>query len=134
IAVSICALILFVISCFFTPNFTFAVVAVFLFYGAITDRAEQSYVSIFSSVSKDYTLGVEEKKIYISKDVPLQRLIRLSGQNAIVTFMVVDMDNLTVNEDKIKDFALLYNMSTPIGDILSDKAEVSGLGTAIDQL
>ena len=134
IAVSICALILFVVSCFFTPNFTFAVVAVFLFYGAITDRAEQSYVSIFSSVSKDYTLGVEERKIYISKDVPLQRLIRLSGQNAVVTFMVVDMDNLIVNEDRLKDFALLYKMSTPIGDILSKKAEVSGLGTAIDQL
>ena len=91
-------------------------------------------MSIFSSVSKDYTLGVEEKRIYISKDVPLQRLIRLSGQNAVVTFVIVDMDNSTVNEDRLKDFALLYKMSTPIGDILSDKAEISGLGTAIDQL
>ena len=134
IAVSACALILFVASCFFNPNFTLAVVAIFLFYGAITDRAEQSYVSIFSSVSKDYTLGVEEKKIFISKDVPLQRLLRLSGQNALVTFSVVDMNGLTFQEDKLKDFALLYKMSTPIGDILTGKADVRGMNAVVGEL
>lgn len=122
VIVSVCALILFVLSCFATPNFTFAVVAIFLFYGAITDRAEESYVSIFSSISKDYTIGVERKNILISKDVPLQRLLRFSGQNALVTFEVVDMDFLSFDEEKLKSLALTYKMSTPIGDALSGRA------------
>ena len=122
IAVSVCALILFVISCFYTPNFTFAVVGIFLFYGAITDRAEECYVSIFSPISKDYTLGVEKKCILISKEVPLQRLLRISGRNALITFEVVDMQNQSFDENKLKGFALAYKMSTPIGEILEGKA------------
>ena len=122
IVVGLCALTLFVVSCFFMPNFTLAVVGIFLLYGAIRDGAEESYVSIFSSISKDYTLGVEEKKILVSKDVPLQRLLRFSGQNAIVTFQVVDMDGITFSEEKLKDFALIYKMSTSIGDALNGKA------------
>ena len=105
------------------PNFTLAVVGIFLLYGAIRDGAEESYVSIFSSISKDYTLGVEEKKILVSKDVPLQRLLRFSGQNAIVTFQVVDMDGITFSEEKLKDFALIYKMSTSIGDALNGKLQ-----------
>lgn len=120
VVVSIVALALFVVSCFFTPNFTYAVVGIFLLYGAITDRAEESYVSIFSAISKDYTIGVEEKKILISKDVPLQRLLRFSGQNALVTFEVVDMDKFTFGEDKLKDLVLTYKMSTPVGVALSE--------------
>jgi stage IV sporulation protein FB len=125
IVVSVCALALFVVSCFITPNFTFAVVAIFIFYGAITDRAEENYVSIFSSISKDYTLGVEKKKILISKDVPLQRLLRFSGQNSMVTFEVVDMGGLTIDESKLKDLCLVYKMSTPIGKILGSKNDAN---------
>lgn len=119
IVVGVSVFALFVVSCFFTPNFTFAVIGIFLFYGAISDKAGENYVSIFSVLSKDYTLGVEEKKILISKDVPLQRLLRFSGQNSLVTFEIIDMDKCTISEDKLKDYALLYKMSTPIGDILT---------------
>ena len=34
-------------------------VGIFLLYGAITDRAEESYVSIFSAISKD--IVIEQK-------------------------------------------------------------------------
>ena len=125
VIVSVCSLMLFVVTCFFSPNFTYAVVGIFLLYGAITDKAGESYVSIFSSISKDYTTGVEQKKILVSRDVPLQRLLRFSGQNALVTFQVVDMDNVTFSEDKLKDFALMYKMSTPIGDALSGTGQKS---------
>ena len=123
ITVGIIAFALFVVSCFFMPNFTLAVVGIFLFYGAITDRAEENYISIFSPISKDYTIGVEERKIYISKDVPLQRLLRFCGQNTICTFIIIDLEEkFTLSEKELKDFALRYKMTTPIGYAITGNA------------
>ncbi len=118
IVVSILFLALFVLSCFYGANFSLLISAIFLFYGAISGGAEESYASIFSPLSKDYETGVEERKIIISENVPLQRLLRFSSSTSKVTFEVKGK-GVFVTEDEVKEFAVTNPLSTKIGKLLN---------------
>ncbi len=119
VLVSLSFVALFILSIFYGINFSFLTTAIFLFYGAISGGAEDSYVSIFSPLSKDYELGVEEKTVIISKDVPLSRLLRFSTCTTKVTFRIEDGGRVkTIAEEKVKEYALIHKLSTPIGKIV----------------
>lgn len=120
IILSIVALGLFVASCFFGVNFTMLTTALFLFYGAMSSQSEACYVGLFSPLSKDYDLGVEKKHILVSKDMPIHRLLRFSGQNNMVTFEIVDT-GLIFDESALKDVAIVNKLSTKIGEVFDVK-------------
>lgn len=115
VVVSLVFLGLFVWSCFYTVNFSFVVIALFLMHGAVMDNSSENYVSIFSPASKDYDLGVERKHVVVSKEMPLQRLLRFSGQNNLVTFEIEGCTpTVEFDESALKDMALDNKLSTPI--------------------
>ena len=120
IVISILFLGLFILSCFYGVNFSLVTVSIFLFYGAVMDNSAEHYVSVFSPVSKDYDLGVERRHVVVSKDMPLQRLLRFTGRNNLVTFEVLDTD-VRFDEGELKDMALVNKLSTPVGEILFQK-------------
>ena len=91
IAVSVVFFVLFVVSVFFGMNFTFCVIAVFLFYGATVGSREASCVSVLSAQSKKYSHGVDEKRVTVSRDIPLARLFHHIDSRTHVVFEVVDV-------------------------------------------
>ena len=117
VVLSIIFLALFVVSCFFGINFSLLVTAIFLFYGALSEEAERCYAPVFSPLSKDYDLGVEKKHILVSKDMPIHRLLRFSGQNHLVTFEIVE-SGFVFDESQLQDVALKNPLSTEIGKVL----------------
>lgn len=90
IVVSIAFFVLFVVSVFFGMNFTFCVIAVFLFYGATVGSREASLVSVLSAQSKKYLHGVTRKRVAVSRDIPLARLFHHIDSRSETVFEVVD--------------------------------------------
>ncbi|MDE5601304.1 MAG: site-2 protease family protein [Clostridia bacterium] len=114
---SIAFLGLFIASLFFKPNFTFGIIAVFLFYGAAFGTKEEMYVSVLDSASKNYTLGVEQKTVRISWDTPLVRFYHHVSAGSETKFVILD-DNgreiATVSEAELKEIAVKNRLSKPI--------------------
>lgn len=50
------------------------IMAVFLFYGATFSAKDETYSSILDMASKNYSLGVVEKTVYIDCKTPIVRL------------------------------------------------------------
>ena len=90
IVVSMVFFALFVVSVFFGMNFTFCVIAVFLFYGATAGSREASLVSVLSAQSKKYMHGVVRKRVAVSRDIPLARLFHHIDSRSETVFEVVD--------------------------------------------
>lgn len=114
---SILFLGLFVGSFFFGLNFSFGIIAVFLFYGAAFATKDEMYVSVLDSSTKNYLLGVEQKTVRISQDTPLVRFYHHISSTSDTTFVVVDDDNselAKLDEQKLKGIALKNKLSAPI--------------------
>lgn len=114
---------LFVGSFFFGLNFTFGIMAVFLFYGATFASKDETYSSVLDVECKNYSLGVEQKRVTVSKDVPILRLFHHVGRLTQTTFDVVDdRGNIirTLSEQDLKAIAVKNKLTTMIGDVLQN--------------
>ena len=123
IACSFLFLGLFVSSFFFGLNFTFGIMAVFLFYGATFASKDETYSSALDVDSKNYSLGVEQKRIKISKNVPILRLFQQVGRLTQTSFEVVDDSGnviCTLSEQDLKKIAVKNKLTTMIGDVLQN--------------
>lgn len=123
IACSFLFLGLFVSSFFFGLNFTFGIMAVFLFYGATFASKDETYSSALDVDSKNYSLGVEQKRIKISKNVPILRLFHHVGRFTQTSFEVVDDSGnviCTLSEQDLKKIAVKNKLTTMIGDVLQN--------------
>lgn len=122
IACSFLFLGLFVSSFFFGLNFTFGIMAVFLFYGATFASKEETYSSVLDVACKNYDLGVEIKRVEISKNTPILRLFHHVGRLTKTTFDIVDDGKLlrTLTEEDLKNIAVKNKLTTMIGDVLQN--------------
>lgn len=121
---SIAFLGLFIASLFFKPNFTFGIIAVFLFYGAAFGTKDEMYVSVLDSASKNYMLGVEQKTVRISEDTPLVRFYHHVSAGSETRFIVVDgggRDVAVISEAQLKDIAVKNRLSKPIKTALDGR-------------
>lgn len=117
IACSIAFFGLFIGSFFFGFNFTYGIIAVFLFYGAAFGTREEMYISVLDSASKDYTLGVEKRAVRVSYDIPLIRLYHHVGSASETTFEVIDGSGQSVallTETQLKELAVKNRLSKPL--------------------
>ena len=124
IVCSIVFLGLFVGSFFFGLNFTFGIIAVFLFYGAAFGTKDEMYVSILDSASKNYMLGVEKKTVRVSKDTPIIRLYHHVSAASETEFEVIDAVGnkiTTLSEAELKLLALKNRLSKTLDFALFGK-------------
>lgn len=115
---------LFVASLFFGVNFTFGIIAVFLFYGATFASKDETYSSVLDVDCKNYSLGVECKRVEVSPNTPILRLFHHVGRLSKTTFDVVDDDGkiiATLGENELKDIAAKNRLSKKIGEALMSK-------------
>lgn len=115
---------LFVASLFFGVNFTFGIIAVFLFYGATFASKDETYSSVLDVDCKNYSLGVECKRVEVSPNTPILRLFHHVGRLSKTTFDVVDDDGkiiATLGEKELKDIAAKNRLSKKIGEALMSK-------------
>ncbi|MCM1306115.1 MAG: site-2 protease family protein [Bacteroides sp.] len=108
---------LFIGSFFFGLNFTFGIIAVFLFYGAAFGTKDEMYISVLDSASKNYMLGVERKTVRVSEDMPIIRFYHHVSASSETTFEVLDNEGRAVallSEEKLKDVAVKNRLSKPI--------------------
>lgn len=123
IACSFLFLGLFVSSFFFGLNFTFGIMAVFLFYGATFASKDETYSSVLDVACKNYDLGVEIKRVKISKNTPILRLFHHVGRLTQTSFEVVDDSGnviCTLSEQDLKKIAVKNKLTTMIGDVLQN--------------
>ena len=114
---------LFVGSFFFGLNFTFGIMAVFLFYGATFASKDETYSSVLDVECKNYSLGVEQKRVTVAKDVPILRLFHHVGRLTQTTFDVVDdSGNIirTLSEQDLKAIAVKNKLIIGIGEALKE--------------
>ena len=114
---------LFVGSFFFGLNFTFGIMAVFLFYGATFASKDETYSSVLDVACKNYSLGVELKRVEISCDTPILRLFHYVGRQSKTTFDVVGEDGkifCTLSEQDLKAIAVKNKLTTMIGNVLQN--------------
>lgn len=115
---------LFVASLFFGVNFTSGIIAVFLFYGATFASKDETYSSVLDVDCKNYSLGVECKRVEVSPNTPILRLFHHVGRLSKTTFDVVDDDGkiiTTLGENELKDIAAKNRLSKKIGEALMSK-------------
>ncbi len=121
IFISIVFLALFITSCFYGVNFSYGVIAVFLFYGAAFGTREEMYISVLDSACKNYSLGVEYKRISISATTPIVRLYHHISSRSMVVFDIVDDNGNTLyelDENTLKSIAIKNKLSTKIIDAI----------------
>ncbi len=116
VAVSIIFFILFLTSVIYGINFSFGIIAVFLFYGAACGTDRELYVSVLDAAAKNYTLGVCEKRIKIDANVPILRLYHHIGSESETRFEIVGGERgAVIDEAELKKLALANKLSTPVG-------------------
>ncbi len=129
IAGIVCSVIflgLFIGSFFFGLNFTFGIIAVFLFYGSAFGTKEEMYISILDSASKNYMLGVERKTVRISQDAPIIRLYHHVASTCETTFEIIGPQGEPVavlSEADLKALALKNRLSNTLESALSGKGK-----------
>ena len=114
---------LFVGSFFFGLNFTFGIMAVFLFYGATFASKDETYSSVLDVACKNYYLGVELKRVEISCDTPILRLFHYVGRQSKTTFDVVGEGGKiirTLSEQDLKAIAVKNKLTVAVGQALKE--------------
>lgn len=99
--------IVFLISLFSSPQFSLGVMAITLFAGAISTDKDASYKRIYLQKRKLERVkkqGLEQRVLYVGKDIEYKSLIKLIDLRHYTTFMLVD-DKMQVvsklSEDQI---------------------------------
>lgn len=118
VALSLAFFALFIASCFFSINISLGVIAVFLFYGAAFGSREEMYISVLDGASKNFSLGVEQKRVKISENAPIARLYHHVGSASETVFDIVDEKGKSVallDESALKKLAVAFRLSSPVG-------------------
>ena len=114
-------------------NFTLGVMSLFLFYGATSGSANEAYRSVLAYASKNYALGVTEKRVYVSSEIPLARLFHHVNSRSVTVFCVVSAREgvmssappeilCELSEERIRTFAAGHRLSATLGECLAETA------------
>lgn len=112
-----------VVSVFFTKNITVPIFGLFLFAGGIFTSKRQTYFHIARSrpFVKDFSHGLNEKRVYISQDSQLFRLLRYLNKDEICRFVIVDGNGASVcelSEEKFGQLCLDNELAVGVLDAL----------------
>lgn len=119
ICVSIICFVLFIASAFYQINFTLGIISLFLFYGAAFATREEMYISVLDSDSKNFSLGVQRRRVAVSCNTPIVRLYHHISASSDTLFEIVNERGAimyTLNEQQLKGIAICNKLSTPIGN------------------
>lgn len=120
VVLSVCFMIIFIVSAFYSINFTIGIFSVFLFIGATDGVSKEQNISLYTSsfIAKRYDVGVEKKEIIVSKNLTLLHLVRMLSPNYFITFIVVDGESTSkISENKLQNLTVKYPLNTKIGNI-----------------
>lgn len=95
---------LFIISSFYTINFSILFFSLFIFFGVITKEKENVYVRFFEGVSKQkLKLGVSVKRFAIDKNSTIKRLLQILDCECLNEVVVYDEKSpiCTLSQEKI---------------------------------
>lgn len=93
IILSICLFLIFVLSLFFTPNFSIGLTSISLFIGGVTEDKNAVYKrNLFSSrkAERMSKRGVEIRRLYVSVNMPKSKLFKLLDARHYTIFVLVD--------------------------------------------
>lgn len=90
VIVSFALLGMFIASAFFDINFSFGILAIFLFVGAVSGTKNELYFHVADHRYKDYGEGVENREINICYDSPLRRVLHFIKPKYCTDFVLVN--------------------------------------------
>ncbi|MDD7458125.1 MAG: hypothetical protein PUK83_06850 [Clostridia bacterium] len=124
ILTAILFIVTFIVSCFYEANFSLLIFGLFLLIGAWegSKKEGENYVLKTAFLQKQYEQGVEEKRVRVSKNVTLRKMLNVVRPNSIVVFLIVDEKGKivkTIEEYKLTELIEKYTLSTRIFHIYS---------------
>lgn len=123
-AISMLFVVLFVVSTFFSPNFTFLFLGVFIFLTVLWEDKTNVYIKTSFMLSKKQKLkrGLAIREIAVSENTSLYKLISQTNNESITNFKILN-DNFNVvgivEERSLEKYAQIYPAGTSIKTILS---------------
>lgn len=114
-----------IIAVFFTFNLTLPIFGLFLLLCGIFTGREQAYYHLANNrpFAKDYTHGLIEEVVYISKDSMLFKFLRYLGRDKICKFVLVDEDGAAVceiDEKTLEKLCLSHELNVKALEALQD--------------
>ena len=112
----------FILSLFYTVNFSFMFFSLFVFFGAIDNHKENKYVKIYSSLSAEkLKKGVEYKRQAVDKSVSVKKLVSILDFNAMNEIIVFDKETeiARLNQKRINEIVVKGDLYSPIEKYLS---------------
>lgn len=118
---SVCFLILFVISCFYTINFSFGLIAIFLFIGIIEGYFQGTYYPILSNLSKRPRQILPVKSFCVESTVPLYKVLSQIGRNKLnIIYVRYPSGQIKIiSEEKLKKVLEESSLEKQIGELLN---------------
>ncbi len=118
---SVCFLILFVISCFYTINFSFGLIAIFLFIGIIEGYFQGTYYPILSNLSKRNRQILPVKSFCVESTVPLYKVLSQIGRNKfnIIYVRYPKGQIKIISEEKLRKIFEEGSLEKQIGELLN---------------
>ena len=124
IITAILFIVTFIVSCFYGVNFSLLIFGLFLLIGAWegSKKEGENYVLKTAFLQKQYEQGVEEKRVRVSKNVTLRKMLNIVRSDSIVVFLIVDDSGKpikTLEEQVLTQLLEKYSLSTKIYQIYS---------------
>ena len=114
----------FVMTVFFTPNYTMLIFGSFLFITSILEdkQAYYSHIGLFESKSGHLNRGLKLRALAVSQNIPLYKLISAVTPDSITEFNVIDENYKVIgkiSELQLEKLIQIYPASTTLKLILS---------------
>lgn len=111
---------LFVLTLFYTPNFSILLFSLFVLFGLFIKDKSSVYVKIFSGSTKNLKRGAPYKKFAVDKSVELRKILKILDKDAINEVVVFDGDRAiaTLSQKRINELLKGENIYLPIESFL----------------
>lgn len=122
IVVALILLIFFLISVFYTLNFSLMFFSLFVFFGALDNHKDNKYVKIYSAFSSEkLKRGVEYKRQAVDKSVSVKKVLSILDADAINEIVVFDGEKeiTKLNQRKLNEIIIKSDLYAPIENYLS---------------
>ena len=128
--VSIALMGIFILSIFYSINYTYGIASIFLLCGSIFQAKNYKYAHYTASIlsHKKVKNGVELKKIIISYNATLLRALRFQERGSIVEFNIVDNKMKVIkiiSEDLMLSVYQSYSLNTTLKQALNLTEKIS---------
>lgn len=120
VTISIVCMIGFIVSAFFSINYTLGLAAVTLFVGSVFDIKKERYVHICRQLPylKDLSRPIEKKRYVVHESLPLKRFLKILKPQSVYEIEIVDnsMKKMAIiNERQLEEILLSQNRNITAG-------------------